>query len=86
MHRWLFEVEGGHGLTLWTHRRIEDTRPSIVDPVSVLDAAHGSHRVTQNLWVTQKKKIVESPLGSETKDRRVTVTGRRKEMKKVIFV
>ena len=24
-----------------------DTRPSIVDPVSVLDAAHGSHRVTQ---------------------------------------
>ena len=43
----LFEVEGDHGLTLWTRRRIEDTRPSIVDPVSILDAAHGSHRVTQ---------------------------------------
>ena len=43
----MFEVEGGHGWTLWTRRRIEDTRPSIVDPVSVLDAAHGSHRVTQ---------------------------------------
>ena len=38
---------GLFGLTLWTRRRIEDTRPSIVDPVSVLDAAHGSHRVTQ---------------------------------------
>ena len=47
VHRWLFEVEGGHGRTLWTRRRIEDTRPSIVDPVVVLDAAHGSHRVTQ---------------------------------------
>ena len=39
--------EAGHGRTLWTRRRIEDTRPSIVDPVSVLDAVHGSHRVTQ---------------------------------------
>ena len=44
----MFEVEGGHGRTLWTRRRIEDTRPSIVDPVSVLDAAaHRSHGVTQ---------------------------------------
>ena len=32
---------------LWTRRRIEDTWPSIVNPVSVLDAAHGSHRVTE---------------------------------------
>ena len=33
--RWLFEVEGGHGRrTLWTRWRIEDTRPSIVDPSS----------------------------------------------------
>ena len=47
MHRWLFEVEGGHGRTLRTRRRIEDTRPSGADPVSVFDAARGSHRVTQ---------------------------------------
>ena len=47
VHPWLFEVEGGHGRTLRTRRRIEDTRPSGADPVSVFDAARGSHRVTQ---------------------------------------
>ena len=45
--RCIDEVEGGHGRTIWTRRRIEDTCLSIVDPVSVLDAAHGSHGVTQ---------------------------------------
>ena len=49
MHRWLFEVEGGHVRTQWTRRRIEDTRPSIVDPVSVLDAAHGRTGLTGSL-------------------------------------
>ena len=49
----MFEVERGHGRTLWTRRRIEDTPPSIVDPViNVLDDAHGSHRVTQKKIVT----------------------------------
>ena len=36
--------------------RIEDTRPSIVDPVDVLDAAHRSHRVTQ------KKRLSPLPI------------------------
>jgi len=47
--RCIDEVEGGHGRTLWTRRRIDDTRPRIVDPVSVLDPAHGSHRVTRKI-------------------------------------
>ena len=59
MRRWLFEIEGGHGRTQWIRRRIiEDTRPSIVDPVSVLDAAHGSHRVTQK----EKKRSSEGKM------------------------
>ncbi|EJK68450.1 hypothetical protein THAOC_10366 [Thalassiosira oceanica] len=33
MHRWLFEVDGGHGPTQWTRRRVEGTRPSRIDPV-----------------------------------------------------
>ena len=44
VHRWLFEVEGGHGQI---HQRIEDTHPSSVDPVNNLDTTHGSQRVTQ---------------------------------------
>ena len=50
MHRWLFEVEGGHRRTLRTlrtRRRIEDTRPSDVDPVNAPNVARGSQRVTQ---------------------------------------
>ena len=47
-HRWLFEVEGGHGQTrLRTRRRIEDTRPSGVDPVNAPNVARGSQRVAQ---------------------------------------
>ena len=48
VHRWLFEAYGGHGRTLWhawTRQHIEDTWPSSVDPVNVLDTvdtAHGS--------------------------------------------
>ena len=39
----LFEVEGGHGRTLWTRRRIiEDTRPSGVDPVNTPNVARGA--------------------------------------------
>ena len=43
----MFEVEGGHGRTLRTRRRIEDTRPSGVDPVNAPNVARGSQRVTQ---------------------------------------
>ena len=47
MHRWLFEVDGGHGLTQWTRRRVEGTRPSRIDPVVALNTARGSEKVTQ---------------------------------------
>ena len=47
VHRWLFEVDGGHGPTQWTRRRVEGTRPSKIDPVSALNTARGSERVTQ---------------------------------------
>ena len=40
----MFEVEGGHGQTLRTRRRIEDTRPSGVDPVNAPHVARGSQR------------------------------------------
>ena len=39
--RWLFEAKGGHGRTLWTRRRIEDTPPSDVDPVKAPNVARG---------------------------------------------
>ena len=47
VHQWLFVVEGGHGWTLRTRRRIEDTRPSGVDPVNAPNVARGSQRVAQ---------------------------------------
>ena len=47
MHRWLFEVDGGHGLTQWTRRRVEGTRPSRMEPVVALNTACGSEKVTQ---------------------------------------
>ncbi|EJK65925.1 hypothetical protein THAOC_13175, partial [Thalassiosira oceanica] len=49
MHRWLFEVDGGHGPTQWTRRRVEGTRPSRIDP----DVAPNTARVSEK--VTQKK-------------------------------
>ena len=47
VHRWLFEVEGDRGRTLWTRRRIEDTRQNGADPVNAPNVARGSQRVTQ---------------------------------------
>ena len=47
MHRWLFEVDGGHGPTQWTRRRVEGTRPSRMEPVVALNTARGSEKVTQ---------------------------------------
>ena len=48
MHQWLFEVKGGHGCTLWTHRHIEGRtlgRAASVGFVNVLNTTptHGSH-------------------------------------------
>ena len=48
MHQWLFEVKGGHGWTLWTHRHIEGRtlgRAASVGFVNVLNTTptHGSH-------------------------------------------
>ncbi|EJK51763.1 hypothetical protein THAOC_29038 [Thalassiosira oceanica] len=47
MHRWLFEVDGGHGLTQWPCRRVEGTRPSRIDPVAAPNTARVSEKVTQ---------------------------------------
>ncbi|EJK76395.1 hypothetical protein THAOC_01845 [Thalassiosira oceanica] len=47
MHRWLFEVDGGHGPTQWTRRRVEGTRPSRIDPVVAPNTARVSEKVTQ---------------------------------------
>ena len=43
----MFEAKGGHGRTLRTRRRIEDTRLSGVDPINAPNVARGSQRVTQ---------------------------------------
>ncbi|EJK58803.1 hypothetical protein THAOC_21041, partial [Thalassiosira oceanica] len=47
MHRWLFEVDGGHGPTQWTRRRVEGTRPNRIDPVVAPNTARVSEKVTQ---------------------------------------
>ncbi|EJK68933.1 hypothetical protein THAOC_09854 [Thalassiosira oceanica] len=47
MHRWLFEVDGGHGPTQWTRRRVEGTQLSRIDPVVAPNTARGSEKVTQ---------------------------------------
>ncbi|EJK61369.1 hypothetical protein THAOC_18147 [Thalassiosira oceanica] len=47
VHRWLFEVDGGHGPTQWTRRRVEGTRPSMIDPVVATNTARVSEKVTQ---------------------------------------
>ncbi|EJK55730.1 hypothetical protein THAOC_24506 [Thalassiosira oceanica] len=47
MHRWLFEVDGGHGPTQWTRRRVEGTRPSRIDPVVAPNTDRVSEKVTQ---------------------------------------
>ena len=41
--------------------RIEDTRPSIVDPVDVLDAAHRSHRVSKGLCCFSMSREYKKP-------------------------
>ena len=47
----MFEVDGGHGPTQWTRRRLEGTRPSRIDP----DVAPNTARVSEK--VTQEKKV-----------------------------
>ncbi|EJK48501.1 hypothetical protein THAOC_32692, partial [Thalassiosira oceanica] len=44
-HRWLFELEGGHGPTQWTRRRAEGTQSSRKDPVIAPNTARVSERV-----------------------------------------
>ncbi|EJK52447.1 hypothetical protein THAOC_28273, partial [Thalassiosira oceanica] len=43
----MFEVDGGHGPTQWTRRRVEGTRPSRIVPVVAPNIARGSEKVTQ---------------------------------------
>ena len=72
MHRWLFEVEGGHGLTQWTRRRVEGTRPSRIDPVVAPNTARGSEKVTQKKSSSSPKPSVRSTTGSRAGTSAVT--------------
>ena len=57
---WLFEAEGRHGQTLWTRRRIEDTRPSALTPPTP-QTSHAGHRLSH-----RKKSISCSPQQPQT--------------------
>ncbi|EJK65717.1 hypothetical protein THAOC_13398, partial [Thalassiosira oceanica] len=77
MHRWLFEVDGGHGPTQWTSRRVEGlegTRPSRIDPVIAPYTARGSegHTGKSSSWVAGWRT-----LWSEKRDFESGAHGRR---------
>ena len=55
----MFEVKGGHGRTLWTRRRIEDTQPSGAEPVNA-NAPTSLARGAEGQRVTQEKKSIKT--------------------------
>ncbi|EJK55549.1 hypothetical protein THAOC_24712 [Thalassiosira oceanica] len=66
MHRWLFEVEGGHGPTQWTRRRVEGhSTEQDIDFVVAPNTARVSEKVTQKK-VHQVCRAATGPTSSRT--------------------